>query len=334
MCPPMIGTGAPLMHLRLRLAVFTAGFLLPLIGCGVAVQSITVTPAAGTEVLNGPGQTAQFHALETTQMGSATPTNHDATQSVSWSSANAAVATVSGTGLVTAVAAGKATITATDGGVSGASDVTVTQSAASTPTLIIIPSAGAATANSIGETTQFLAFGDLSGSGKLLDVTNSVHWYTSDIGIATIDQTGLATVTAVKIPGTATTITAVGTTSSGSAITATSNLTIGATGGPLTLPTLAIYTAGNGSGTITSSPGPINCGPQASPSTCTGTFTLGATVTLTAKPSIGSSLGGWSSDCMPVTSSATVPPTPSLTCQITLTAPNSNASVGAIFNMP
>ena len=52
--------------------------------------------------------------------------------------------------------------------------------------------------------------------------------------------------------------------------------------------TLAVANAGTGSGTITSSPAGINCG-----STCSGSYTSGATVALTAAPATNSTFVSW-----------------------------------------
>jgi hypothetical protein len=52
---------------------------------------------------------------------------------------------------------------------------------------------------------------------------------------------------------------------------------------------LTVTKAGLGSGTVSSSPGGINCG-----SDCTEAFLSGTVVTLTAAPSAGSQFGGWS----------------------------------------
>lgn len=65
---------------------------------------------------------------------------------------------------------------------------------------------------------------------------------------------------------------------------------------------LTVSTAGSGSGSVTSTPGTINC-----PGTCAGSFADGQLVTLTATPATGSSFAGWSGAC-----SATA------TCSITM----------------
>ena len=50
--------------------------------------------------------------------------------------------------------------------------------------------------------------------------------------------------------------------------------------------------SGPGTGTVTSSPAGINCGP-----TCVATFANGTTVTLTATAGARSRFAGWSGDC-------------------------------------
>jgi hypothetical protein len=54
--------------------------------------------------------------------------------------------------------------------------------------------------------------------------------------------------------------------------------------------TLAITKTGTGSGTVTDTPGLLNCG-----NTCSTSYTYGTNVTLTAIPSVGSEFTGWSS---------------------------------------
>ena len=82
------------------------------------VTRVIVTPASATIQPSGTVQlTAQARDKRNKPVSGATFT---------WSSSNASVATVSSSGLVTGVAAGSATITATTAGVSGTSAITVT----------------------------------------------------------------------------------------------------------------------------------------------------------------------------------------------------------------
>src|SRR5262249_51797083 len=55
---------------------------------------------------------------------------------------------------------------------------------------------------------------------------------------------------------------------------------------------LDVGKSGSGSGTVTSSPGSINCGSE-----CSGSFNSGVQVTLTATAASGSTFAGWSGAC-------------------------------------
>ncbi|HEV2280727.1 MAG TPA: Ig-like domain-containing protein [Acidobacteriaceae bacterium] len=300
---------------------------------GVTARELTavnVTP--GSQTIAASGQTAQLIAIGTYNTA---PLTADLTSIAAWKSSDASVATVSSSGLVTAVGAGSATITAvataTDGSVLiGSATITVSAGGATTATrslttLTLIPTSQTVVTN--GETAQFLAIGTYNTSPQTVDLTDQVSWVSSDVQVATINSSGLATSLGL---GT-TTITAKSTAADGSVVTASATLQDTAVSNPPALPTLTIYGAGVGTGTVTSSPGNISCsytGPSytqqsAGPGVgCTGTFPVGATVTLTAAPSAGS-FGGWSSNCTPVTST---------TCTITMGS--SNETVGAIFNNP
>ena len=77
--------------------------------------------------------------------------------------------------------------------------------------------------------------------------------------------------------------------------------------------TLTVAETGTGIGIVTSSPNGINCG-----TTCTGGFSLGTVVQLSAVANTGSAFAGWTGPCSGTGS-----------CQLTM---NSNQSVSAIFN--
>src|SRR5207249_11453549 len=83
----------------------------------VPVAAVAVTPPA---VTIPQGQTVQLTATPQDASGNAL-----GGRVITWASGNTAVATVSGSGLVTAVAPGAATITATSEGQSGTATVTV-----------------------------------------------------------------------------------------------------------------------------------------------------------------------------------------------------------------
>jgi Divergent InlB B-repeat domain/IPT/TIG domain len=65
---------------------------------------------------------------------------------------------------------------------------------------------------------------------------------------------------------------------------------------------LTVAKAGSGAGTVSSSPGGINCG-----TACTGSFTERTSVTLTAGAASGSTFAGWGGACSGVASTCVVP---------------------------
>ncbi len=89
---------------------------------GSPVASVSVAPPSATVPM---GQTVQLTATPKDANGTALTG-----RTVTWSSSNTAVANVDGSGIVTAAAAGSATITATSEGQSGTSSITVTSAAA------------------------------------------------------------------------------------------------------------------------------------------------------------------------------------------------------------
>jgi uncharacterized protein YjdB len=159
------------------------------------LQSITVTPAQTTLAIAGTvNLVATGHYSDMTTV--------DLTDSVTWTSDAAGVAFVSNaagsTGLVTALTAGKATITATLGVVNGSATVTVT--AATLRAIAITP------ANpSIPITTRisFIAKGTYS-DGSVVDITTTVTWSVVDGTIASISNAAGSngTATGTKIGGT------------------------------------------------------------------------------------------------------------------------------------
>lgn len=317
-------------HRGLRALSLTC-FAILLAGCGSAgLTSIQVAPA--TQVLSAVGENAQFSAIGTYHQGSHPATTRNITNLVTWSSSDPGVATINSAGLATALASGTTTISASMEGFTGlevgAATVTVTTGTVGGPTgtslssLAIIP--GAQIVDSVNETGQFIAMGTFVGNGATTveDVTNLVTWSSSDVKVATIDASGLATGLNV---GTST-ITAIAKSPNGSLTPATATFTENSLAGNGTqLATLTIYKVGNNAsiGTVaspdTAPPLVINCGTGAG---CVGNFPIGTQVILTAAPGSGSTFGGWSANC------AVDPSTPNQ-CAVTMSG---NDTVGAIFN--
>ncbi len=165
--------------------------------------SILITPEMAT--LMSIGETVQLTASVLDQNGQPV-----AGAVVTWQSNEETVATVSSSGLVTAVMNGTAQITATTGSASASAEVRVMQTAGS---IVITPAS--ATLMSIGETVQLAA--------RVLDQNGQpvagavVTWQSSDQTVATVSSSGL--VTAVR-NGTATVIARAGIAS------ATANITV------------------------------------------------------------------------------------------------------------
>ncbi len=315
------------MFVRAIFAVLALTLILTFAGCSAtpALSSIEVTPPAGAQSLNAIGLTAQFKAVGTFTTGGGNGTTRDITNEVQWSSSTVSVATIDNTGLATAAGAGIANITAsmngTRGVVTGKSNLSVSTSGGAGHALIslsIIPANQ--TVSKFGETAQYIAIGTFSSAPTTQDMTSQVTWQSSDVTIATIDASGLATAIACPVtlstPPCVTTITALNTDpTTGITVTGSSTFTQDSGGGGGNLPSLTVYLVGLGSGTVTSTPPGINC--TGSGTGCTGNFVLNSTVTLTATPA---GFGGWSANCTPDTAT---------TCTVVM---GDNTTVGVIFN--
>jgi uncharacterized protein YjdB len=145
------------------------------------VNSVTVSPASVTLDPNGTQQlTANVDA---------TPASAD--KSVTWTSSNPSVATVSESGLVTAVAQGTATITATsnlDNTKSGTCSVTVNAPAAPIPVTAISLNKSATTIGIGSSETLTVNYTPAdANTGK------AVSWSSSNTSIATVDNSGKVT---------------------------------------------------------------------------------------------------------------------------------------------
>ena len=171
----------------------------------VPVASVTVSPASASVV---EGSTTQLTA--TPKDGGGNPLSG---RVVTWSSGNTAAATVNSSGLVTGVAAGAATITATCEGQTGTSAITVTSAPVASVT--VSPATASVAA---GSTTQLTAT-PRNGSGTPL-LGRVVTWSSGNTAAATVNSSGLVTGVAAG----AATITATCETKTGtSAITVTAS---------------------------------------------------------------------------------------------------------------
>lgn len=178
-----------------------------------------------------------------------------------------------------------------------------------------------------GLNVQLRALGSYIHPPVTKDITNQVTWASNTPQLATVTATGLLAPAGIDACGgglvsaTLTTNNAGTVSSSGAAVIGYMNVTVnnlsvkGCPGfGGGTSPILTVAFLGVGSGTVTSSPSGINC-----TSACSGSFTSGTAVTLTATPNTGSTFGSWSG-CDTVTGQV---------CTVTL---NNSLTVTVTFN--
>jgi len=164
------------------LALALAGFLM---ACG----GDSTAPNAPAEIVVTPVDTLRSIGATATMTAVVRNAKHEPIPGVgvSWTSSNPAVATVDATtGLATAVANGKVTISAHAGALTGSASVTVQQALA---VLTIVPTTD--TLRSLGATSQYRAVArDAGGSPISAPVVN---WTTTDAAVVTIGAQGLAT---------------------------------------------------------------------------------------------------------------------------------------------
>jgi hypothetical protein len=157
------------MHPFRKLA-FTMAFVGLVVGAAACGDDDATSPCETTTVTVTPA-TATIEVDATEQLtASATDASGAACGTVTWSSGAESVATVSSSGLVTGVAAGEATITATANGVTGTSTITVTQDLAPSITMTA-PAGGAAALPGGVVTIEWTASDDNAVTGVDLSYT-------------------------------------------------------------------------------------------------------------------------------------------------------------------
>jgi phospholipase C len=211
--------------------------------------SLAVTPASPS------------FALGTTQALIATGTYSDGstlvlTNSVTWSTGDASIATINSQGVAASVTVGSTAVTAVSGAISGSTTLTVTSanlvSIALTPAIPTIPS---------GTTLQFTATGTFT-DGSTQNITDTVQWSSETPAVATISNAAPTQGLATSVGAGTTTITA-----SSGAVAGSTTVTVT----PAVLVSLAI-----------TPPTPtIALGTQQQ-FTATGTFSDGSTQNLTS----------------------------------------------------
>lgn len=215
---------------------------------GKAITGIALSPSTASVTA---GASQQFTATATYSDRSTA----DVTSAASWTAASKSVVNVKSNGMVSGLAAGSTTVTASLGGVSGTAVLTV-----NAPTVTSI-AVSPATANvAAGATQQFTATATYS-DGTTTSVTSTARWTSSNVSVATITPAGLAS----AVAGGSTAITA-----SLGGVSATASLTVSAAVAP-TLTSIA----------LTPNPGSVGIGAKQQ-FTATGTYNNGTTGNVTS----------------------------------------------------
>jgi uncharacterized protein YjdB len=145
------------------------------------VASVTVSPATAS---GNVGDVAQFSATATDAAG-----NVLTGRTVTWSSTNTAVVTVSATGNGTAVGGGTAAIVATCEGKTGQAQITVSGPPATTVASVAV-SPSAASGN-VGDAAQFTA--TLKDANGNVITGPAVTWSSTSSAVVTVSTTGYGT---------------------------------------------------------------------------------------------------------------------------------------------
>jgi uncharacterized protein YjdB len=144
----------------------------------VPVAAVTISPSSATIII---GSSAQLTAITQDSAG-----NPLAGRVVTWTSSNTAVATVSGSGLVSAVGIGSATVTATSESKSSTAAITVTNVPVASVTVSPTSSSIA-----VGGTQQLSAVTKDAAGNTLTG--RVVTWASSNTAVATVNGSGLVT---------------------------------------------------------------------------------------------------------------------------------------------
>jgi uncharacterized protein YjdB len=136
----------------------------------IGIASVTVTPSTDTVA---QGATQQLTATVTDSLG------RTVTRTISWTSANSSIASVSGTGLVTGGAStGVTTISATTAGVTGTNSTTVIQTATTGVSVTLSPANDTLIVNSSG---------GAQATATTTPPGRTVTWSSSNTSVATIN---------------------------------------------------------------------------------------------------------------------------------------------------
>jgi uncharacterized protein YjdB len=172
--------GAGMVTVTASSGKFAASATLQVTSAAANLASIAVSPLASSLPVN---TSQQFTATGTYKDGS----SRDLTTLVNWASSFGSIATIDAAGLATGKGAGSTTISASLGGITGSTSLTVT---APTISSIVVTPDGLTLGIGIGQ--QYTATAIYS-DGSTQDLVSGVTWSSSAPGVATINSSGLAT---------------------------------------------------------------------------------------------------------------------------------------------
>ncbi len=161
---------------------------------GTATVNVTVAPVASVTVAPSSANIAITGTVQLTATPKDANGNPLTGRAISWSSSDNTIATVNGSGLVTGVAAGSVTITATSEGKSGTASITVAGALVASVTVTPAPASVQA-----GQTQQ-LTVTLKDANGNIL-TGRTVTWSSNNTSVATVSSSGLVT---AKVAGSAT----------------------------------------------------------------------------------------------------------------------------------
>lgn len=172
---------------RIITAVLAA---LVLASCGKAQNPTAPTPpgvkVTALVVTSAQTSAASIQLKATAQLSDGT--SRDVTSGATWESSNAAIATVSATGLVTVVSSGELDVRATYQGAAGSLHLLVTR----VPVSSVAVSGGPSLSSAFFQLTATARLSD----GTSQDVTRSATWSSSNTSIATVSSIGAVTILA------------------------------------------------------------------------------------------------------------------------------------------
>ena len=183
---------------RVFISAIAAALVVSLVACGsdspagpgttpppptATVNSIEVSPATGELAI---GKTAKLSATPRDANGNAL-----SGRTINWTSSNASIASVDGSGMVTGVTAGAATITAASEGKSATASISVKPDVAVMPVASVSVAAAPDTVEAWNPATMQATLRD--AASNVLN-NRAVRWTTSNTNVATIDSvTGVLT---------------------------------------------------------------------------------------------------------------------------------------------